>query len=132
MVAVIKQTVFRDFDIGMKTHPVTGKLVIKKNSESIRQAVKNLILTNKFERPFRPNFGSDIASRLFDLYDPSTDENIKFDVRIAMENYEPRAELLDVGVFSDPDSNEIRINVVFRPLNSTVPTNAVITLERAR
>ena len=132
MAATIKQTVFRDFDIGMKTHPVTGKLVVKKNSDSIRQAVKNLILTNRFERPFRPNFGADIRARLFDLFDPSTDENIRYDVRVAMENYEPRAELLNVGVYSDPDSNEIRINVVFRPVNSTTPTNAVITLERAR
>ena len=111
---------------------MTGKLVVKKNSDSIRQAVKNLILTNRFERPFRPNFGADIRARLFDLFDPSTDENIRYDVRVAMENYEPRAELLNVGVYSDPDSNEIRINVVFRPVNSTTPTNAVITLERAR
>lgn len=116
----------------MRTHPVTGKLIVKKNSEAVKQAVKNLILTNKFERPFRPELGSDVRSRLFDLFDPSTDSNIKYDVRVAMENYEPRAELLDVGVVSDPDTNEVRVNVTFRPVNTTAPVTAVISLDRVR
>lgn len=132
MAAPIKQVVFKDFDIGMRTHPVTGKLIVKKNSEAVKQAVKNLILTNKFERPFRPELGSDVRSRLFDLFDPSTDSNIKYDVRVAMENYEPRAELLDVGVVSDPDTNEVRVNVTFRPVNTTAPVTAVISLDRVR
>lgn len=128
----IKQIVFKDFDIGMKTHPVTGNLIVKKNSEAVRQAVKNLVLTNKFERPFRPTLGCDVRSRLFDLFDPSTVENIQYDVRVAIENYEPRAELLDIGVNSDPDSNAIRVNVVFRPVNSTTPVSTVITLDSVR
>lgn len=132
MPAAIKNTIYKDFDIAFRRHPVTGNLAVKKNAESIKQAVKSLILTNKYERPFRPLFGSDIRARLFDLFDPSTESNIKYDVKVAMANYEPRAELLDVGIISDPDSNSIRVNIVFRPINQVNPVMQTITLEAIR
>lgn len=132
MAGAIKTPVFKDFDLNMKVHPVTGKLIIRKNSESIKQAIKNLVLTDKGERPFRPLFGSDIRSRLFDLYDPATESNITADVTLAIENYEERALLLGVGVAGDPDNNNLRVNITFRTISSEIPNTLTLSLEAIR
>lgn len=132
MAGAIKTPVFKDFDLNMKVHPITGKLIIRKNSESIKQAIKNLVLTDKGERPFRPLFGSDIRSRLFDLYDPATESNITSDVTLAIENYEERALLLGVGVAGDPDNNNLRVNITFRTISSEIPNTLTLSLEAIR
>lgn len=132
MAGAVKTPVFKDFDLNMKVHPVTGKLIIRKNSESIKQALKNLVLTDKGERPFRPLFGSDIRSRLFDLYDPATESNVATDITLAVENYEERALLLGVGVAGDPDNNNLRVNITFRTISSQVPNTLTLSLEAIR
>jgi phage baseplate assembly protein W len=132
MAGAIKTPVFKDFDLNMKVHPITGKLIIRKNSESVKQAIRNLVLTDKGERPFRPLFGSDIRSRLFDLYDPATESNITSDVTLAIENYEERALLLGVGVAGDPDNNNLRVNVTFRTISSEIPNTLTLSLEAIR
>ena len=132
MSSVIKSLVFKDFDLNMKAHPVTGKLITRKNNDSIKQALKSLILTDRGERPFRPYFGSDIRQRLFDLMDPAIATSIESDVRMAIRNYEERAELLEVSIDGDPDSNNLRVNIVFRPINTQVPSTLVLTLEAIR
>lgn len=132
MAGAIKTPVFKDFDLNMKVHPVTGKLIIRKNSESVKQAIKNLVLTDKGERPFRPLFGSDIRARLFDLYDPATESNVSYDITSAVENYEERALLLGVGVAGDPDINSLRVNITFRTISSEVPNTLTLSLEAIR
>jgi phage baseplate assembly protein W len=116
----------------MKVHPVTGKMIARKNVDSIKQALKCLILTDRGERPFRPHFGSDIRQRLFDLMDPSIANSIEFDIKTAIKNYEERAELLAVSVDGDPDTNNLRVNITFRPINTQVPSTLVLTLEAVR
>ena len=80
MAGAIKTPVYKDFDLNMKMHPVTGKLIVRKNSDAVKQAIKTLILTDRGERPFRPVFGSDIRYRLFDLMDPAIESMVKSDV----------------------------------------------------
>ncbi len=132
MAGAVKTPVFKDFDLNMKVHPVTGKLIIRKNSESVKQALKNLVLTDKGERPFRPLFGSDIRSRLFDLYDPATESNISYDVTSAVEGFEERAIILGVGVNGDPDNNNLSVNITFRTISSEVPNTLTLSLEAVR
>jgi len=132
MSSAVKSLVFKDFDLNMKVHPVTGKMIARKNVDSIKQALKCLILTDRGERPFRPHFGSDIRQRLFDLMDPSIANSIEFDIKTAIKNYEERAELLAVSVDGDPDTNNLRVNITFRPINTQVPSTLVLTLEAVR
>jgi phage baseplate assembly protein W len=116
----------------MKMHPVTGKLIMRKNSDAVKQAVKSLILTDRGERPFRPLFGSDIKYRLFDLMDPAIEMNIKSDVDYAIKSYEERATLLGVGVDAEPDSNNLKVNISFSVRNSEAPATVSLTLEAIR
>lgn len=128
-----KQVRYKDFDIRFKAHPQTGKLLMKKDAEAVKQGIQINVMTNRYERPYRPLFGSDISRRLFDLYDPATESNIKSDVRTAMENYSSeRAELLDVTVAGNPDNNSLHVSVIFRPINSTREETFSLNLERLR
>jgi phage baseplate assembly protein W len=126
------QTVYRDFDLTFKKHPVTKGLVIRKNADAITQGIKNLILTDKYERPFKPQFGSDIRERLFDNFDPLTLEGVKHDVELAFQNYSSRAQLLNVGVGSDDDHNQLYVTITYRPVNSATVQTATLSLQALR
>lgn len=132
MSSAIKTPIYKDFDLNMKVHPVTGKLIVRKNQESVKQALRSLILTDKGERPFRNQFGSDIRARLFDLMDPSLALLIESDVRLAVENYDERVTILNVGVVDDPENNVVRVNITFRTNTTQAPANLTLTLEAIR
>jgi uncharacterized protein len=124
--------VYKDFDLNMRCHPVTGKLFIKKNDESLKQALKNLILTDLYERPFRSDFGSSIRKALFEHYTASTESELKDNIETAIENYEPRIDLLNITLSGDPDSHTLTASIVFRGKNSTEISEATISLDRIR
>ena len=92
----INQVVFKDFDTLFDIHPVTRKLNILTNEVAVARSVKNLVLTNKGERPYQPFLGCDVRNRLFELDDGFTEEEIVENIQEVIAEYEPRAELLDV------------------------------------
>ena len=57
----LKNVVYSDLDIDFKVHPITGKLKVLKNAEAVKRALKNLILTKKFERPYEPLYGTNVV-----------------------------------------------------------------------
>ena len=132
MAAATKKVLYKDFHLNMRAHPVTGNLIRKKNNDSVKQGVKSLVLTNKYERPYRADFGCDIRRRLFDLIDSTTEADVEADIRIAFENHMPRAVLLGVNALVDPDRNTMRVNIVYRPVNATEPVETTLILERVR
>ena len=114
--AALTRVVNKDFDLQFRRHPSTGKLLMKKDDDTVKQALKNLILTDRYERPFRPNYGGDIRSRLFDLHTSITKSNYENLIETAIKNYEPRA-LLDnssVSVIEYPDNNTMIVSVRFK------------------
>lgn len=127
-----KTILYKDLDLSFRVHPKTGNLLVKKNTESVKQGVKNVVLTNKFERPYRPEFGCDIRKRLFDLITGTTAVDIETDVEVAFENFVDRAVLLDVRAIANPDLNSVRVNIIFRPINTTEPVETTLILERVR
>ena len=72
--------VYKDFDISFTTHPVTRKLNVLKNDLAVARSVKNLILTNKNERPYQLNVGSNVRNRLFEPADSFTGQKIRSDI----------------------------------------------------
>jgi len=114
--ASLNKIVNKDFDLQFRRHPSTGKLLMKKDDDTVKQALKNLILTNRYERPFRPNYGGDVRKRLFDLHTSVTRSDYENLIETAIKNYEPRA-LLDtssVSILEYPDNNEMTINIRFK------------------
>lgn len=123
---------FSDFLTDLTPHPITKDVGRYRNDQSIRQSIKNLILTNYGERPFQPNIGSSIYRSLFEPNDSFLQEDIADSIRRTIEANEPRANLVNVEVLTAPDENTISINIVFYIINNNEPQNLDIILRRVR
>ena len=123
---------YKDIDLGLRAHPVTGALLTKKNAESVKQGLRNLILTNYYERPYLPDYGGNIRQHLFELFDVGTVQDVERDIEYAFNSYIKRAELIEANVTADVDGNALTITIVFRPINSVKPEEVTVTVDRIR
>jgi len=128
----IEQEIFRDIPLNLTVHPVTGNLRVLTNAESIKQSVKNIVLTNFYERPYNPEFGGDVLSQLFENMDPITEYNISKNIRVSLENYEPRAIVEDIITTVYEDQNTLAVKIKFSVQTIPEPLEVNVLLERIR
>jgi phage baseplate assembly protein W len=126
------QQTFSDFTNDLTVHPITNQLIVLKNADAVKQALKNLILTSLGEKPFTPLFGSNINKSLFELFDPFFVEDVKRYVTLAVNQYEPRVNLISVDVKQDRTETAVTINIVFSLINTTQPLSISIYVKRVR
>ena len=103
-------------------HPITKDITVLKNENAIKRSVRNIVNTIPRERFFNPELGSDVRSSLFNFVDYGTASVIQKQIQIAIENFEPRVDNLQVNVFPRPDSNEFEVNVIFDIIGQQFPT----------
>ena len=121
-----------DLDLDFVAHPVTKDIVLKRDVEAVKRSIRNLILTNRYERPFQPNIDGGVTRLLFELSTPHTKHNIESAIRNCISNYEPRAEVIDVFVSGDLDKNGFNVTIEFRVINTPNPVTIELFLERLR
>ena len=129
---VVSSVVYKDIDTLFAAHPVTGKLNTLTNNAAVARAVKNLVLTNKGERPYQPFIGSDLRRQLFELNDGTVEGEVQQAIEDVIREYEPRAQLIDVFVNQDIDQNRLSCTIKFRVINQTDPITVNFFLERVR
>lgn len=127
-----KLTVYSDFRKDLMKNPLTNDVVTRLNEDAVKEALKNLILTDKGERLFQPYLGSDVRKSLFDNMTPATVKMIEQNVRSTINNFEPRVTTVDVQVIADPDNYKVQINISFYVRNVQEPVSVSIFLERVR
>ena len=93
------------------------------NITAIKRSVRNLILTNFYEKPFHPEIGSGVRDLLFENATPLTSIAISQSVQDVIENYDPRAIIKNVLVNAQLDRNAYDVQIVFSVLNS--PTELI-------
>ena len=113
---------FKDINLSFNAHPVTKDITVLKNENAIKRSVRNIVNTIPRERFFNPELGSDVRSSLFNFVDYGTSSVIQKQIQIAIENFEPRVDNLQVNVFPRPDSNESEVNVIFDIIGQQFPT----------
>jgi phage baseplate assembly protein W len=123
---------YSDLDLDFLAHPATGDVMKKVGPESIKRSVRNLILTNFYDRPFRPYIGSNAQKILFDNANPLTAGFLKDAIEEVIENYEPRIKLLMVQVKFDYDNNGYEVRLQYQILNTNTPIVTTLFLERIR
>jgi phage baseplate assembly protein W len=128
----IKKVIYSDFFTDFSRNSVTGQLNRKTNAEAVKQSIRNLLLTNRYERPFQPDLGSGLTGLLFENYTPGLELRAKKMVEEVFDNHEPRAELMKVDVGGNPDHNTLSFQITFRIINTTEPETLDIILERTR
>ena len=113
---------FKDINLSFNAHPVTKDITVLKNENAIKRSVRNIVNTMPRERFFNPELGSDVRSSLFNFVDYGTASVIQKQIQIAIENFEPRVDNLQINVFPRPDSNEFEVNVIFDIIGQQFPT----------
>lgn len=134
---VVRRPDYSDLDLDFIPHPTTGDVVKKTGIDAIKRSVRNLILTNFYDRPFRTYIGSNAQKILFDNINPLTATFLKNAIIETLVNFEPRIQLLDdddrgVYVQVDPDNNGYLAKISFIIVNRGEPASINIFLERIR
>jgi phage baseplate assembly protein W len=124
--------VFSDLDLAFNIHPVRDDLVLSINEKAVTRSVRNLVLTNHYERLFQSEIGSNVRKMLFELISPLTENYVQKEIFDVITSYEPRAKNVYVEVDADPDGNSLRANVIFYVDGSARPVTVDMLLERSR
>jgi phage baseplate assembly protein W len=122
---------YKDLSITFRSNPSTGDFGIVKNENAIKQAVRNLLLTDLGERPFQPSVGSRIKGLLFEPWDVFTADEIKGEIRNCLKRLEPRIEVTKVSLQDDSDINAIAVELDYTIVGETVVQTIEFLLEKA-
>lgn len=128
----ITNDVFTDIDTDFDSSPVTDDVLRIKNVEAIKRSIRNIVLTNKGERPFNPIFGSNIKAFLFENASPFIKYVLAREIEDSIRNFEPRASEIKCKITGRLDANELIADVSFTPINSTQSVRVNLILERSR
>lgn len=123
---------YSDIDLSFEPHPITKDLQSKTNDAAIKNAVKNLILTQHYERLFHSEIGSSVNGLLFDLPSPGMISLLKTEINNVITNFEPRVDVLSIKVKFSPDSYELFVTITFKIKNTTRPITVQFVLNRTR
>ena len=123
---------FRDLDLNFAIHPITKDVNVYKAEYAVINSVKNLILTNHFEKPFQPEIGSNIRRLLFENVDSIIAAQIEREIEETITNFEPRVQISSVIAVHAPEENGYKIRLEFFVINNPDPITINFFLERIR
>jgi len=122
---------FSDIDINMTLHPQNGDLTLKYDINAVKRSIKNLLLTNPYDRPFRPGLGIDLSSMLFELSTSVTDRVVlEADIITMINNHETRARVREV--ITHIHGNSLDVTLYLTIANDPRPQELNILLQRVR
>lgn len=123
---------YKDIDLTLSTFSDTGEIYLKRDAAAVKQSVKNLLLTNAYDKPFNPRYGANLQGLLFDLSEGNSDFEINERIKKAINIYEPRAIIQEVRVNSSPERNVVRVRVEFKVKNLASTEVIETTISRLR
>jgi phage baseplate assembly protein W len=123
---------FKDLDLNFRAHPVTGDVVRKTGNAAVIAALRNLVLTNRFEKPFRPLYGGDIRSLLFENISPMVANILEAEISNTIKNYEPRVNVLAVRAQANSDKNGYNVAIKFSINNVEEPLTVNMFLQQVQ
>ena len=123
---------YSDLDLTFKPHPAKRDLMVSTGELAVSRALKNLLLTNYFEKPFKPNYGSNIRKLLFEPMSPMASSALSKEIEFAIKNFDKRVGLRSVVVNSLPDYNAYQVTITFYIENLVEPYTAEFILSRLR
>ena len=129
--------VYKDISLYFTRNPVSGDVTQVTDVQDIKRSVRNLVLTNRWDRPFHPEIASRVRESLFEMFTPVTFNIIRNAIEDVLRIYEPRVDVTDVVVedpdFSNMDANTLPIKIFFTLKNAPETLeNVNVVLERIR
>lgn len=117
-----KTEYYSDFLMDFDLNPISGELARVTNEKAVVRAIKNLIFTNRGERPFQPNLGCGIKKLLFEPMDDVTADLIRMEITTTITQYEPRVNLILVSVQPQQPDTYV-VSITFSMVNQ--PSDAI-------
>ena len=122
---------YTDIDLNITPHPSSGDLVLKQDKEAVKRSVRNIMLTNDYERPFKPNFGANLRGLLFELADDMTKFEIRKQIIEALEMLEPRVTIDEIYL-QQTRNNAMHVNLHYGVVGVREPQTLEVILQRVR
>ena len=123
---------YKDLDLNFRAHPVTKDVVKRTGNAAVIGALRNLILTNLYEKPFQPGFGSRVRSLLFEDVSFITANILQTEISNVIGNFEPRIGVDAIRVQANPEQNRYDITIRFYINNLEAPVTINFFLEKVR
>ena len=128
--------IYKDLSLFFTPNPVSGDVTMVTDVQDIKRSVRNLVMTNRFEKPFHPEIASHVRDLLFEPFSPVTINLLRNRIETVLTNYEPRVTLTDVQVedpdFQKMDNNELNVRIFFTLKNDPSIESVDVLLERIR
>jgi len=124
--------IFKDLNLDFQQNTATKDIQKITDIESVKRSVRNLINTNHYEKPFRPEVGSNLRAMLFELISPQMNHAISKEIDLMIANYEPRCRLVEVSSNPQIDRNAYAVTISFYVVNHPEPVVVESFLERLR
>ena len=121
---------YKDLDLNFMAHPITGDVTTKSDSEAVKRAVKNIVLTNYYERPFKPSLGGNIRGLLFELNTDSQLNRARDRLADTITALEPRVE--NVRCKFDTSGNSLNVIIFYNIKNGLTGQEVEFNITRAR
>jgi len=112
---------FKDISMSFQANPLNNDLIGLKNENAIARSVKNIVFTVPGEKFFDEDFGSEISASLFENMSDISASAIEDQIRLSIENYEPRVELIDVQAIPNYDNNQFDAIVTYEIIGMDIP-----------
>tara|TARA_Y100000004_G_scaffold194000_1_gene257673 strand:+ start:1029 stop:1484 length:456 start_codon:yes stop_codon:yes gene_type:complete len=129
---ISKVVTYSDLDLSFLIHPVLNDVTPLRDLDAVKQAVKNLVLTNFYERPFHPEIGGNVSAKLFEPADRFTASEIRDEIKEVLRKYEPRVNGVNVSVYDRSDANAYTVNIAFNIIFLQIQTDVTFNLQRLR
>ena len=124
--------IYKDLNLDFQQNSATKDIQKLTDVEAVKRSVRNLINTNHYEKPFRPQVGSNLRAMLFENISPQMNHAISKEIDLLITNYEPRCRLVEVSTVPDFDRNAYSASISFYVVNHPEPVTVESFLERLR
>lgn len=129
---VSKKKPHRDLDLSLKIHPIRKDIIPLKDDAAIKNAIRNLLVTNFYERPFQDDLGANLRGLLFEPAGVLTNIQLRDNIRFCIEKYEPRVRVNSIDITDVVDENRYIIKVIFTIKEFSTKDSVEMVLRRLR
>lgn len=124
--------IYSDIDLTFARQPISGDISLVYDDRAVINSVRNLLLTNFYERPWQPRLGSNLTKLLFEPVEPLMETTIAAEIRSVITNFESRVTIDSIVVSTNTDENGYDVTLTVFIMNNTQATEVNLFLERNR
>jgi len=104
----------------------TGGIALVRDDREIAEAIRLILSTSPGERPMRPEFGCALGDYVFAPADAGTAGQLAYEVRLALDRWEPRIDVREVTVrFDEADNGVLYLEIGYSVRGTNDPRNLV-------